>query len=39
MPQSGSKKYKEFSHICGEGFRFIFVPNVMYEYLELDLNF
>ena len=33
------KKYKESSHIYGKPFRFIFLPNVMYEYLKLDLDF
>ena len=39
MPQSGSKKYKESSQIYGKPFRFISVPNVMYEYLKRDLDF
>ena len=33
------KKYKECSHIYGKPFRFIFPPNVMYEYLKLNLDF
>ena len=37
MPQSGSKK-KESNHIYGKPFKFISLPNVMYEYLKLDLD-
>ena len=39
MPQNGSKKYKESSHIYGKPFRFISLPNVMHEYLNIDLGF
>ena len=37
--QDGSKKYKESTHIHGKPPKFISLPNVMHEYLKLDLDF
>ena len=33
------KKYKESSHIYGKPFRFIYLPNFMQEYPNLDVDF
>ena len=39
MPENGSKKYKESSHVYGKAFPFISLPNVMREYHNTELDF